>query len=146
MELFHKLARRNITITKQSGFGAKWRQQWEEVFARHLTAEEKRNIHLYDDDGANGYLWHVFSYETRDCLTEEEAEAAFDREEKKCCYIFFQHSDDAFKVEDASGLKAVDLVTENGEYADLYVVDSEFNWTFVITHERGWLGPYFSRR
>lgn len=88
MELFHKLARRNITISKQSGFGAKWRQQWEEVFARHLTAEEKRNIPLYDDDGANGYLWHVFSYETKDCLTEEEAEAAFDREEKKCCYIF----------------------------------------------------------
>ncbi|WP_233434072.1 DUF4275 family protein [Geobacillus stearothermophilus] len=48
-------------------------------------------------------------------------------------------------MEDASGLKAADLATENDKI-DLYVVDSEFNWTFVMTHESGWLGPYFSRR
>lgn len=145
MDFFHKLARRNIKISTQSGAGAKWRQRWEEVFARHLTAEEKRSIHLYDDNGANGYLWHVFSYETRDCLMEEEAELAFDQEEKTCCYLFFQHCDDAFKVEDAGSLKAADLTAENGRM-DLYVVDSGFNWTFVVTHESGWLGPYFARR
>ncbi|WP_079936690.1 DUF4275 family protein [Geobacillus sp. LEMMY01] len=90
MELFDKLADRNIKISKQPGFGAKLRQHWEEVFAGHLTAEEKQNIHLYDINGAGGYLWHVFSYGMRDCLVETEAEMAFDKEEKECCYIFFQ--------------------------------------------------------
>ncbi|ATA61530.1 hypothetical protein GS458_3103 [Geobacillus stearothermophilus] len=145
MELFHQLARRNIKIRKQSGFGAQWRQQWEEVFAGHLTVEEKQHIHLHNRNGVNGYLWHVFSYGMRGCFTGEEAEMAFDQEEKTCCYLFFQHGDDAFTVEDASGLKAADLAAENDKI-DLYVVDSEFNWTFVMTHESGWLGPYFSRR
>ncbi|TRY42587.1 DUF4275 family protein [Geobacillus sp. LEMMJ02] len=145
MELFHQLARRNIKISKQSGFGEQLRQQWEKVFAGHLTVEEKQHIHLHNRNGVNGYLWHVFSYKMRDCLTEEEAETAFDQEEKTCCYLFFQYGDDAFKVEDASVLKAADLAAENAKI-DLYVVDSEFNWTFVMTHESGWLGPYFSRR
>ncbi|OKO93126.1 DUF4275 family protein [Geobacillus proteiniphilus] len=145
MDFFHKLVRRNIKISKQSGVGAKWRQRWEEVFAGHLTVEEKRSIHFHNCNGGNGYLWHVFSYGMRGCFTGEEAEMAFDREEKTCCYLFFQHHDDGFKVEDASSLKAADLAAGNGRM-DLYVVDSGFNWTFVVTHESGWLGPYFSRR
>jgi hypothetical protein len=32
------------------------------------------------------------------------------------------------------------------EEYDIYVVDREFNWTFVKTHETEWCGPYFSRR
>jgi len=27
---------------------------------------------------------------------------------------------------------------------DMYIVDKQFRWTFVITHETGWCGPYFS--
>jgi hypothetical protein len=71
---------------------------------------------------------------------------AFDREEKECCYIFFQHCDDVFKMENVSSLKAADLAAENGPYTDIYIVDNEFHWTFAVTHERGWLGPYFRRR
>ncbi|GAB6155492.1 hypothetical protein JCM17380_42430 [Desulfosporosinus burensis] len=29
------------------------------------------------------------------------------------------------------------------ETADIYITDKGFNWTFVQTHEDGWLGPYF---
>ncbi|WP_246027621.1 DUF4275 family protein [Lysinibacillus antri] len=25
-------------------------------------------------------------------------------------------------------------------------VDKGFNWTYVSTHETGWLGPYFCRK
>lgn len=26
---------------------------------------------------------------------------------------------------------------------DLYVTDSRYTWTYVVTHERPWFGPYF---
>ncbi|MEW9079279.1 DUF4275 family protein [Terrisporobacter glycolicus] len=27
----------------------------------------------------------------------------------------------------------------------MYIVDKYFRWTYVNTHERGWLGPYFCK-
>lgn len=41
-------------------------------------------------------------------------------------------------------LKASDLKSEDP--TDMYIVDENYNWTFVITHEDGYLGPYFSRK
>ncbi|SCM11283.1 Uncharacterized protein BCRIVMBC120_05479 [Bacillus wiedmannii] len=29
---------------------------------------------------------------------------------------------------------------------DIYIVDKEFTWTFVKTHEHRWYGPYFARK
>lgn len=63
-------------------------------------------------------------------------------EPKNACYVFYQHSDYALILENASMFTANDLYNET----DIYVVDKEFNWTFVKTHETGWCGPYFSRR
>ena len=84
----------------------------------------------------------MFSYRKRQCLTGEEAEQAFNNENKKSCYIFYQHINDVLILENADGFNANDLMEES----DVYVVDKDFNWTYVKTHEDGWLGPYFSRR
>lgn len=146
MDLINKLIGKNIKTSELEGFGAKLRKQWEEVFAQHLTTYEKRNIHLHATGGTEGYLWHVFSYDKRACYKQQEAEKLFDQEHKEFCYIFFQHSDDVLTVEDATELKALDLLSDVGGYMDIYVVDQGFNWTFVVTHEKGWLGPYFSRK
>jgi hypothetical protein len=56
---------------------------------------------------------------------------------------FFQHSDFALLLENASTFHTDDLIDEIG--TDMYIVDKQFRWTFVLTHETGWLGPYFSR-
>ncbi|WP_346929658.1 DUF4275 family protein [Clostridium sp.] len=32
--------------------------QCEDVFANHLSINEKRDIFMYNDDGFCGYLWH----------------------------------------------------------------------------------------
>ncbi|WP_082615037.1 DUF4275 family protein [Paenibacillus sp. Soil787] len=45
-------------------------------------------------------------------------------------------------VENLSRITADELMDE----ADIYVVDKEFNWTYVITHETGLCGPYFSSK
>lgn len=66
-------------------------------------------------------------------LKEEQADIAFNKKLKKSCYIFYQHSDNAFILENVSSINANDFLDEE----DVYVVDKEFNWTYVKTHETG---------
>lgn len=87
----------------------------------------------------------MFSAEKNDYLIRKEAAHAFDRVNKRYCYIFFQESDDVLQVEYASSMNAKDLLNVTGEYRDVYVVDKGFNWTYVIPHEEDW-GPYFYRK
>ncbi|MEW8971584.1 MAG: DUF4275 family protein [Mesobacillus sp.] len=145
MDFFDKLKSKKIQVSKTEEFGYDLRQQWEAVFASHLSPKEKRQISFHDKGGASGFLWHLFSYEKRKCEKEEQAERAFDKHFKDTCLIFFQHSDEVWMVEEASDLKAKDLLMTYAEYADLYVVDREYKWTFVVTHEQGWIGPFFCR-
>ena len=122
-------------------WGAYLRNEWENNFAKHLTQEEKDSIYLNNKEGYCGYLWHLFSYEKKGCVIGGEALKSFDNQTKSVCYIFEQHSDYALILENASEIKACDI--PNG--IDIYVVDKEFNWTFIKTHEADWCGPYFSK-
>jgi len=142
LDLVSLLRRKHIKVTEIPKWGTYLRKQWENSFANHLSESEKKSISLYDEDGFCGYLWHIFSYKRRECLHEEEADRALERELKKSCFIFYQHSDEAFIVENAQALTAEDFINEE----DIYIVDKEFNWTYVRTHETGWCGPYFSRK
>lgn len=142
MRLTDILKSKKIIVTEIPKWGTYLRKQWEDNFANHMSLKEKEAIHLYDDDGACGYLWHLFSYKKRDCLQGEEAEKAFNNEHKNDCYIFYQHENTALMLEEADALNVNDLLDES----DVYVVDKDFNWTYVKTHETGWCGPYFSRR
>lgn len=136
---------KNIKYTEVPKWGNYLRGQWEQSFASHMSRQEKMDIYLYDDDGACGYLWHLFSYGKRDCLKCEDADKAFDNMNKNECYIFLQHSDDVLIMENATELTSSDLC-DSFDRTDVYVVNKGFNWTYVKTHEIGWCGPYFCRR
>jgi hypothetical protein len=142
LDLVEVLKGKNIKVIEVPKWGTYLRKICEDEFVGHLNDAEKEAIYLYDEDGACGYLWHIFSYEKRNRLQEEQADTAFNREYKKSCYVFFQHSDDALILENAGALTAEDF----GYEEDVYVVDKEFSWTYVRTHETGWCGPYFSRK
>ncbi|WP_134701081.1 DUF4275 family protein [Ammoniphilus sp. YIM 78166] len=140
MDIVHCLSNKKVRVKEIPKWGAYLRKQWEDQFASHMSYEEKKSIYLFDHGGACGYLWHLFSYGKKDCLKEGNAEEAFNLEPKNTCYVFYQHSDDALILENALLLAADDLTNET----DIYVVDKEFTWTYVKTHETGWCGPYFS--
>lgn len=140
MELRKILKSKQIKFRVLTGWGVRLRRRWEDIFADHLNPEEKQAIFLHDDDGCCGYLWHVFSYEKRDCLAGEEAAAAFANLDKAHCFVFFQHSDDALFLEGPADLGPGDLPAD-----DVYVADKDFTWTYVRTHE-SMCGPYFCRK
>lgn len=143
IDLAESITSKKVKVKEIPKWGAYLRKQWEESFANHLSDKEKKSIYFYDDEnGFSGYLWHLFSYERRKCLKEEHADIAFNKEMKESCYVFYQHSDDALILDNASSLTAMDFVNEE----DIYIVDKEFNWTYIVTHETGWCGPYFSRK
>lgn len=142
LDLVSLLRMKKVSVIEIPKWGTYLRKQWEDNFVNHLSDTEKKSIYLYDEDGCCGYLWHVFSYERRKYLKEKQADITFNEQSKQSCYVFYQHSDDAYILESASSLTAEDFVNEE----DVYVVDKEFNWTYVRTHETGWCGPYFSRK
>ncbi|MFZ0443209.1 MAG: DUF4275 family protein [Bacillus sp. (in: firmicutes)] len=136
MDLESLLRSKKIKVTEIFKWGTYLRKKWEDHFANHLSDNAKKSIYLDD------FLWHVFSYEKRACLQEEQADIDFNRELKKFCYLFYQQSDEAFILENATSLNANDLLNEE----DVYLVDKEFNWTYVKTHETGLCGPYFCQK
>ncbi|WP_430507761.1 DUF4275 family protein [Rossellomorea marisflavi] len=144
MNMIDRLIEKNIKVRDIPGWGAYLKKERETHFAGHLSDKEKQSIYLLDADGFGGYLWHLFSYKKKKCLEGEKAEVAFRDQRKHSCFIFFQDTEDALLLEDASGFDVIDLSSEVGR--DIYVVDKQFRWTFVLTHETDWLGPYFSRR
>lgn len=139
-KLIDTLQKKRVKVTRIPKWGPYLRNQWEDHFANHLSESEKNSIHLHDKGKKSGFLWHVFSYETKECLQEEQAQEAFNSVKKNGCYVFYQHVNDALLLENTSRINTEDFENEQ----DVYVVDKEFSWTYINTHEKGWCGPYFS--
>ncbi|MBD5162337.1 MAG: DUF4275 family protein [Oscillibacter sp.] len=84
-----------------------------------------------------GYCWQLFSVTEVPYLEGEEARRAFDALDYDEAYFFgdwFPH------VETIGKTTAAQL---DAGPSDVYVVDKDFRWTYVHTHEDGLLGPYF---
>ncbi len=146
MDLVSRLENQKVQVREIPGWGSYLRWQWEKSFVDQLSYEEKEATYLYYNGFACGYLWHVFSYEKRDCLKGKQADEAFNRIAKNACYVFHQNSDYALLIEGASLVTVNDFVQKDDfDEADFYVVDKDFTWTYVNTHEKSY-GPYFSEK
>lgn len=142
MKLAERIKEKNMKSTELSIWGPYLREEWEKHFASHLTEEDKDKIYLKYKDGYQGYLWHLFSNKQRDCLEREEANEAFQKVAHESYYVFYQLSNEVLILENAAEFMVEDLEEEY----DVYVVDKDFTWTYVKTHETEWCGPYFCRK
>ncbi|WP_338115248.1 DUF4275 family protein [Oceanirhabdus seepicola] len=99
---------------------------------------DTKNIYL------DCFLWHVFSYERLECLKGVEANKAFNDLKKNNIYIFFNEGEVVYKLSNSEKFTTDDLDYFEGvwPYEDAYVVDEDFSWTYVRTHESE-CGPYF---
>lgn len=121
------------------------RNKWIENFAGGLTEREKKELSI------ENHLWYALDSKKVAYLEGEDAVEAFNNLRKKGYYVFFDYyryeDEDLFgyenKVFEVFGwnkMKAEDFFCSG----DIYVVDKEFTWTYVFTHE-DWCGPYFCK-
>ncbi|PEY99555.1 hypothetical protein CN326_23300 [Bacillus sp. AFS018417] len=137
MEQINLLKSKGILVIELKNKSEELQKKWEEAFAKHLSKSQKSKIYFYQ------HLWHVFSYNKIPCLEQQKARDAFNKVKKNGCYIFYQDKENALLLENAKSLKAENILKEiNGYIEDVYVVDADFTWTYVFTHEE-YCGPYF---
>jgi len=130
--------RRELKVLEIPNWGGYFRKSWENSFAGHLSKGDRNAIYL------DSFLWHLCSWGAVNCSAKEEAVMFFHTQEKDKCLIFYQYLDTVYKVENAKNLNVQDLLYEPSHmlYGDIYVMDWEKKWTFMMTHERE-CGPYF---
>ncbi|AWD67618.1 DUF4275 family protein [Priestia aryabhattai] len=139
MKMKDALKKKGMFVKKLPNQGELFRKQWEHEFADALSASQKKKIYMDE------FLWHAFSYEKLPCLQGEQAVQAFEQQAKYDCYLFFEHEEEVLKLSKCRQLTNADLSGNTNMYLeDLYVVDKDFTWTYVITHESS-CGPYFYR-
>lgn len=111
--------------------------KWDEFFAAGLTEEDRQSIY-YDQ-----FKWHMFSYDRAACRKGDNARRAFDACKKGAAYLFFQHTDEAWYIENADVLTAADFDADfDFVRADVYIFDAGGKWAYARTHEKS-CGPYF---
>ncbi|KGX92310.1 ATP synthase F1 subunit delta [Pontibacillus halophilus JSM 076056 = DSM 19796] len=137
MSQIKRIKDKGIPVSTCTYRGKELRQRWEEAFAHTLSLSQKRNIKLHQ------YLWHVFSWRKFPCKEGQQAMTAFNQVHKNACYLFYQGDEDTLLIRNATNLKAADVINNvDGYMDDVYVVDVDFKWTYVVTHEPD-CGPYF---
>lgn len=109
-----------------------------------------KNIYNDSDNFKSNKLRQIFmrqeskedySYNKVKGFEKEEANKKFDDMIKKSLYIFFDSTENCYKLKNAENLSLKDIEQYNS--MDVYIVNEEFTWTYVLTHEDGWLGPFF---
>ncbi|UTT43383.1 DUF4275 family protein [Exiguobacterium aurantiacum] len=131
--LIERLTSKGVEVTEIGGRGQEARQTWLTHFIR-----PKQPTRL------SPYLWEDIVVGTDGCLVGTAADQAFERAAKWKALLFFQHSDDMLELDltQAKPLARKDLIAATMDYADIYIVDPAYTWTYVIPHEADW-GPYF---
>jgi hypothetical protein len=95
----------------------------------------------------DGFLWHLCSWKKVECFEKEAAEAAFKKRLRQKCTVFYQFIDEAYLLENAKTLTKEELPYDQLHmyFGDIYIMEWEGNWTFIMTHETE-CGPYFIQK
>ena len=132
--------------------------RWESAFTQDISKSQKRKMSFKQS------MWNVFNWGKIECLKEQRAVDAFDQQKKGGCYLIYAMGEEAIYIPKADRIKAKDIIhagspgkgNDNADneqptsassvdyLIDLYVVDEEFNWTYVLPHEED-CGPYFHK-
>ena len=114
------------------------RERWLDTFAADVSEEDLGKHVLV----GGGYLWHIFSYKLVPCLEGDAARRALAELPDTECYRFYKE----YPPQDQPRIKAIEMseVSSLPDDLDWYLVDKDFTWTYVHTHEED-CGPYFCK-
>lgn len=114
-------------------------KKWLNTFIPSLTDKQ------YNDCFVEQYLWHIFSYELipkENVLTGDMARKAYENINKENA-IMIQIWDDEVDERTTDLFDEYKNWEEIEDVPELFIVDKDWKWTYVSTHENGWCGPYF---
>ena len=117
------------------------KNRWLDAFADDVPEAELGKHVLSQAEGCN-YLWHVFSFKLVPCLEGDEAFAALQEAEWKDVYLFDEGLWGGNPV-----IQPVEGPVDRAFFEDkqdVYLVNKDFTWTYVHTHEAN-CGPYFCK-
>jgi Domain of unknown function (DUF4275) len=116
-------------------------EQWRKVFAARLHAATGEWRH-------GGYDWHIFTYGYADAVAGKQAIERYGKIERKDGYVFTHtvRKPLCCSARQLPSHAAIEYaVSLFPDLADLYFVDRQFQWTFVVTHEASsGIGPFFA--
>lgn len=103
---------------------ANFAKQWMEVFGK-----DKHGINT------KAYMWHIFGFEKYPSISGVKA---VEKYKQQVAHEYIVLANDRVHA------IATDALPETGNASDYYVFPSNLAWTMAMTHEDGWLGPYFA--
>ena len=87
------------------------------------------------------FLWHIFTWGEVPCLEGDEARETFNALEYTEAFKFTDGFSNRVKNKGTVGkISALDV--DNDPAGDVYIVATDFSWTYVRTHEEDLCGPY----
>ena len=114
------------------------RERWLDAFASDVSEEDMGRYVL----AGGSYLWHIFSHRLVPCVEGDAARKALaELPDAECCRFYKE-----YPPQDQPRIQFIPLAEAAAlpEELDWYLVDKDFTWTYVHTHEAD-CGPYFRR-
>lgn len=106
------------------------RNKYINTFFESLTKQEKDEICFEQ------YMWHAFSYGKVNAIQGFEAIKALRKHKKNDVYVIFQKEEKVLEEKDITYEQLYNNVLKDDIWhTDCYIIDKDFKWTFVLTHE-----------
>lgn len=109
---------------------------WLKNFAKNVPQKE------IETKVNNQYIWHVFSFKLIPKMQYIEGDDAIKQylsmDKNGAIYLRLRRDETTQKLQK-------EMYDIAGIGAETYIVDKDFKWTFILTHEDGF-GPYFMKK
>lgn len=106
------------------------KEKYISTFFSNLTKEQKDEIYFEE------YMWHAFSYNKVKAKEGFEAIEELRKHSINNVYVIFEKSRKILEEENITYEQIYNNVLKNKDwYTDCYIIDKNFKWTFVLTHE-----------
>ena len=118
---------------------AEFYKNWLKHFATGILEKDLKKYVV----STGNLIWHTFSWELLDgskFLEGDEAKEAYNKANKRGAQYIEWFKDE--KTHDITW--ELNSATALDKMVEVYVVASDFSWTYIKTHE-GMCGPYFMR-
>lgn len=102
---------------------AKLAKKWLKEFCGYHGAVSKNEL-----------MWGMLDFKNYTILSDNDAIKQYQTQKALSYIVLFDNLETAYETE---------IRPEKCGFPDYYVFPPDFAWTFVSTHENGWLGPYF---